>query len=43
MDIREIEWGSKDRFDLAGWAPVEGSCEHCNETLGSIKRLEIIE
>jgi hypothetical protein len=34
-DLREIVWGSMDWIYLAQ-RPVEGSCEHGNEPLGSI-------
>jgi hypothetical protein len=38
MDFREIGWSSMDWTDL-----VEGSCEHGNEPLGSIKCGEVLE
>jgi hypothetical protein len=40
MDLREIEWGGMDWIDLA---QDRGSCEHGNETSGSIKCWEILE
>jgi hypothetical protein len=44
MDLREIGWGSMDWIDLAhDRVLVEGSCEHGNEPLGSIKCWEVHE
>jgi hypothetical protein len=44
MDLREIEWDGTDWINLAqGNGPVEGSCEHGNEPLGSIKCSEVLE
>jgi hypothetical protein len=43
MDLREIGWGCMDWVhNGSGWGPVEGSSEHCNELLRSIKYLEIL-
>jgi hypothetical protein len=39
MDPRETGWGGMDSIGLI---PVEGSCEHGNETSGSIKCWEIL-
>jgi hypothetical protein len=35
-------WYGLDRAGL-GYGPVEGSCEHGNEPLGSIKCWEVLE
>jgi hypothetical protein len=35
-------WYGMDRSG-SGKGPVEGSCEHGNEPLGSIKRWEVLE
>jgi hypothetical protein len=44
MDLREIGWDGMDWIDLAlGFGPVEGSCKHGNEPLGSIKCWEVLE
>jgi hypothetical protein len=43
MDLREIGWDGIDWIDLAGWGPVEGSCEHDNEPSGFIKCWEFLE
>jgi hypothetical protein len=41
MNLREMEWGDMNWIDLVqDREQVEGSCEHGNETSGSIKRLE---
>jgi hypothetical protein len=44
MNLREIGWSGMDWIDLAQnrdqW---RRSCEHSNETSGSIKRWEILE
>jgi hypothetical protein len=40
--FREIEWVGMDWIDLAR-EPVDGSCEHGNESSGSIKYWEILE
>jgi hypothetical protein len=38
MDLREVGWDDVDWIDLAqDKGPVEGSCEHGNKLLGSIK------
>jgi hypothetical protein len=38
MDLREIGWGVMDWIHpTPDEGPVEGSCEHDNETSGSIK------
>jgi hypothetical protein len=38
MDLREIGWGGMDWIDLLqDKVPVEGYCEHGNETLGCVK------
>jgi hypothetical protein len=42
MGLREIGWYGLDLFG-SGEGPVEGSCEHGNETSGSIKFWEILE
>jgi hypothetical protein len=41
MDLRDIGWGDMYWVDLA--QDREGSCEHGNEHLGSIKCWEILE
>jgi hypothetical protein len=40
MNLRETEWYGVDWIDLG---PVEGSSEHDNEPLGSIKCWEVLE
>jgi hypothetical protein len=40
--LDKVGWYGLD-WSGSGWGPVEGSREHDNETLGSIKRWEIIE
>jgi len=42
MDLRETEWDGVDCFTGSGWGPVAGSCEHGNETWGSIKSVEFL-
>jgi hypothetical protein len=43
-DLREKGWDGMDWIDLAqDRGPVEGSCEHGNETSGSIKYWEVLE
>jgi hypothetical protein len=42
VDLGEIGWGGVGWIDLAQ-GPVEGSCEHGNEPLGSMKCWEILE
>jgi hypothetical protein len=42
MDLREMGWNGMDWTDVAQDRPVEGSCEHCNEPLSSIKCWEIL-
>jgi hypothetical protein len=37
MDLREIGWESRLDSSGSGEGPVAGSCEHGNETSGSIK------
>jgi hypothetical protein len=38
IDLREIGWDGMNFIDLApGYGPMEGSCEHGDEPLGSIK------
>jgi hypothetical protein len=39
MDLREIGWDDIDWIELA----QEGSCEHGNESSGSIKYWEFLE
>jgi hypothetical protein len=44
MDLKETGWGGTDWIDPAqNIGPVEGSCEHGNETSGSIKCWEVLE
>jgi hypothetical protein len=44
IDLRDMGWDGMDWFDLcSGYGPVEGSCEHGNETSGSIKCWEVLE
>jgi hypothetical protein len=43
MDLREIGWDGVDWIDLAEDKLVEGSCEHGNESSGSIKCCEFPE
>jgi hypothetical protein len=40
MDLREIGWYGLDRTG-SGYGPVEGSCEHGDESSGSLKLLGI--
>jgi hypothetical protein len=38
MGLRDTEWDGMDRINSgSGQGPVEGSCEHGNESSGSIK------
>jgi hypothetical protein len=41
MDLGEIGWGVMDWIDLA--QDREGSCEHGNESSGSVKCWEVLE
>jgi hypothetical protein len=43
MNLREIGWGGMDWIDLAQDGPVEGCCEHGNESLCSIKCWKVLE
>jgi hypothetical protein len=45
MNLPEIGWGGMDWICLAQdrEGPVEGSCEHGNEPLGSINCSEVLE
>jgi hypothetical protein len=43
MDLREIGWDDMDWIDLSGYGPLEGSCEHGNQSLGYIKYCEFLE
>jgi hypothetical protein len=44
MDLREIGWDGMDWIDLAqDMDQRRGSCEHGNETSGSIKCWEVLE
>jgi hypothetical protein len=42
MNLREIGWDGMDWIDL-DQGPVEGSCEHGNKPMGSIKCWEVLE
>jgi hypothetical protein len=42
MDLRDIEFCGRDSINLSQ-EPVEGSCEHGNETSGSIKCWDVLE
>jgi hypothetical protein len=37
MNLRKIEWEGVDWMHMAQDRPVEGSCDHSNKPLGSIK------
>jgi hypothetical protein len=41
MNVGEMEWGVMDWIDLV--QDQEGSCEHGNEPLGSIKCWKVLE
>jgi hypothetical protein len=44
MDLTETEWDGVDWIHLAqDTGPVTGSCEHGNESSGSIKRWEFLD
>jgi hypothetical protein len=43
IDLKEIGWDGMDWIDLAQDRELEGSCEHGNESLGSIKCWEVLE
>jgi hypothetical protein len=44
MDLREIGWDGVDWIDVAQYRDrVEGSCEHGNEPLSSVKSWEVLE
>jgi hypothetical protein len=44
MDLRDIGWCGMEWIDLAPNRDQQrDSCEHCNETLGSIKCWEVLE
>jgi hypothetical protein len=42
MDLRDIGWNDMDWIDLA-YGPMEGSCEHGNESSGSTKCWNVLE
>jgi hypothetical protein len=44
INLGEIGWGGEDCIDpTQGQGPVEGSCEHNNKPLGSVKCWEVLE
>jgi hypothetical protein len=43
MDLQEVGWGHGLDLSGSGYGQVAGTCECCNEPLGSIKRREFLD